>query len=275
MPRDTFLQERAGADAAVTAHSPGTQDPAVDTESAVTAQMTSGASRVPHAVSLGLLSLTSGSALQRILPLEGRKWPRLAAPSQPPFLGPQDPDGCRSPQAPEQAICRLLPGPRGAGRPQLRGAGAGRQLPCGSAVPLFGRGGGVAFGAGRVRRGNATVEQGCLQTDSQQTAACLSRARGGPCPQAPSHAWGPYSEEPCARCTCRPAGQGGAGEGEGWARCWRLVGGSLVLPTVCGHMGCLQVPSRRLSALQAPGGGDGPCATAPPAIHAHSSRGFS
>lgn len=75
----------------VTARAPCTPDTAADSEPAVEAQMTSGTPCSPHPCGLGLLSPTSGSALQRILPLEGRKWPRLAVPLQPPFLA-GDPD---------------------------------------------------------------------------------------------------------------------------------------------------------------------------------------
>lgn len=63
----------------------------------VEAPATSGPARSPRPGSLGLLSLTSGSALQRILPLEGRKRPHLAMPSQCPFLEPEDPDVSQQP----------------------------------------------------------------------------------------------------------------------------------------------------------------------------------
>lgn len=72
-------------------------DPAADTDSVVDAPATSGQARSPRPGSLGWLSLTSGSALQTILPLEGRKRPHLAVPSQCPFLKLEDPDVSQQP----------------------------------------------------------------------------------------------------------------------------------------------------------------------------------
>lgn len=105
---------------------------------------------------------------------------------------------------------------------------------------------------------------------SKQPPVCLRPAMA-PGPRRPPVHGGPTLQERCARCACQPV----AGEGEGWCRSWRPVRGSLVLLMACGHTGHIQVPSRCFSASQAPGGGDGPRVTGPPAIHAHSSRGFS